>query len=190
MRTKILLTIGISLVLLGAIVFIVKAGTTADTSLSVTINPGTLQVQAPASATFTEVNLDDIPDTGTDTTATISPVKIKDHRAGTPAGWSVTMTNTDFVSGSDTIAVTNLTVTPGDITAVGNSSLDGITKGSAHTFTSTSDPATLATADAGYGRGRFNQDEDLSLFIDVSTAPGTYSATSTITIASLSPTIF
>ena len=154
----------------------------ANTILSQVINPGTLKVSAPNSSSFTMVDLDDLPDIGATTNATITPVKIKDHRAGSP-GWSVTQTCEDFISGSDTIAVTNLTVNPSDLTAVGNTSLTGVSKGSAHNFTGTTDPATLATATTGSGQGRFSQDEGLELFIDVATVPGTYNATSTITIS-------
>ena len=177
-----LLIVGLILVLGAGTVL---AATTANTVITAVINPGTLSVTAPASTSFTAVDLDAMPDTGTTTNATVSPVKIKDHRSGVAAGWSVTMTSTNLESGAGTIPVTNLDVTPGDITAVGNSSLTGVSKGSQHTFTGTSDPASLAVATSSNGRGRYNQDEIMALFVDISTAPGTYNATSTVTIAML-----
>lgn len=154
----------------------------ASTTINATINAGTLSISAPASATLSAVNMDSIPDSGTTSTGTITGVVVKDHRAGSP-GWSATATCTDFTSGSDTIAVTNLTITPGAITPIGNSSLTGVSAGGAHTYTGTSDPATLMTATATNGRGRYSQNEGLSLFIDVSTIPGSYSATVTETVA-------
>ena len=86
-----------------------------------------------------------------------------------------------FVSKSMTRKV--ITVTPDTPSAVGNSSLTGVTAGTAHTYTGTSDPATLMSATTGNGRGRFNQDVDLSLLIDVTTVPASYSATCTETVS-------
>jgi hypothetical protein len=154
----------------------------ANTNINAQVNAGTLSISAPANATMTAVDLDTIPDIGANSTGTITGVVVKDHRSGTP-GWSATATCSDFTSGGDTIAVTNLTITPSAITAIGNSSLTGVTAGSAHTYTGTSDPAALMTATAGNGRGRYNQNEALSLFVDISTIPGTYTATVTETVA-------
>ncbi len=154
----------------------------ASTNINAQVNAGTLSISAPANASMTAIDLDTIPDTGGTSTGTISGVVVKDHRSGTP-GWSATATCSNFTSGADTIAVTNLTLSPGAITPVGNSSLTGVSAGSAHTYTGTSDPATLMTATAGNGRGRYNQDEGLSLFVDVSSIPGTYTATVTETVA-------
>ncbi|MFZ5391705.1 MAG: hypothetical protein ACOZAR_00740 [Patescibacteria group bacterium] len=154
----------------------------ATTTINAQIDAGNLSISAPGTATMTTIDMDTIPDAGTSSTGTIAGVRVKDHRAGAP-GWSATATCSDFTSGSDSIAVTNLTVTPGAITPIGNSSLTGVTAGSTHTYTGTSDPASLMTATSGNGRGRYDQDEGLSLFVDVSTIPGTYTATVTETVA-------
>lgn len=155
----------------------------ATTTINAQVNPGTLSISAPGSATMSAVDMDTIPDGGTNSTGTISGVRVKDHRSGTP-GWSATATCTNFSDGgTNTIAVTNLTITPSAITPIGGSSLTGVTAGGAHTYTGTSDPASLMTATAGNGRGRYDQDEGLSLFVDVSTVPATYSATVTETVA-------
>lgn len=154
----------------------------ATTTINAQIDAGNLSISAPGTATMTTIDMDTIPDAGTSSTGTIAGVRVKDHRAGAP-GWSATATCSDFTSGSDSIAVTNLTITPGAITPIGNSSLTGVTAGSTHTYTGTSDPASLMTATSGNGRGRYDQDEGLSLFVDVSTIPGTYTATVTETVA-------
>lgn len=155
----------------------------ATTNINAQVNPGTLSIQAPGTASMTAIDLDTLPDGGGTSTGTISGVRVKDHRSGSP-GWSATATCTDFTDGgTNTIPVTNLTITPGAISAIGNSSLTGVTAGSAHTYSGTSDPATLMTATAGNGRGRYDQDEALSLFVDISTAPATYTATVTETVA-------
>jgi hypothetical protein len=154
----------------------------ASTNLNAQVNAGTLSISAPANATLSAIDLDTLPDTGGDSTGTISGIVVKDHRAGAP-GWSATATCSDFASGTDTIAVTNLSITPSAITAIGNSSLTGVAAGSAHTYTGITDPASLMTATATNGRGRYQQDEGLSLFVDISTVPGTYTATVTETVA-------
>lgn len=154
----------------------------ATTTINAQVNAGNLSISAPGTATMSTIDMDTIPDAGTSSTGTIAGVRVKDHRAGAP-GWSATATCSDFTSGGDTIAVTNLTITPSAITPVGNSSLTGVSAGSAHTYSGTSDPASLMTATAGNGRGRYDQDEGLSLFVDVSTIPGTYTATVTETVA-------
>ncbi len=155
----------------------------ATTTINAQVNPGTLSISAPGNATMSAVDMDTIPDAGTTSTGTISGVRVKDHRSGAP-GWSATATCSDFSDGgTNSIAVTNLTMTPGTITPVGDSSLTGVTAGSAHAFTSSTDPATMMTATSGNGRGRYDQDEALSLFVDVSTVPATYSATVTETVA-------
>lgn len=154
----------------------------ATTLINAQVNAGNLSITAPGTASLSTIDLDTLPDGGGNATGTITGVRVKDHRSGTP-GWSATATCTDFVSGGDTIAVTNLTITPGAISPVGNSSMTGVTAGSAHTYTGTSDPATLMTATAGNGRGRYDQNEGLSLFIDIATPPATYTATVTETVA-------
>lgn len=155
----------------------------ATTTLSAAINAGTLSISAPGSATMSAVNMDSVPDSGTTSTGTITGVKVSDHRGGAP-GWSATATCSNFSDGgTNTIAVTNLSITPGSVSAVGNSSLTGITAGSSHTFTGASDPASMMSASAGNGRGRYTQDESLSLFVDVSVVPATYTATVTETVA-------
>ncbi|MFA4930865.1 MAG: hypothetical protein WC570_03320 [Patescibacteria group bacterium] len=155
----------------------------ATTNINAQVNSGTLSIQAPGTASMTSIDLDTIPDGGGTSTGTIAGVRVKDHRSGAP-GWSATATCSNFSDGgSNSIAVTNLTITPGSISPVGNSSLTGVSAGSAHTYTGTADPASLMTATAGNGRGRYDQDEALSLFVDVSTVPATYSATVTETVS-------
>lgn len=154
----------------------------ASTTINATVNAGTLSISAPGTASMSAIDLDSISDSGGTSTGTITGIKISEHRNTTP-GWSATMTCTNFTSGGNTIAVTNLTVTPGGLTPLGNSSLTGVSAGSAYTYTGVADPATLATATAGNGRGRFQLNAGLSLGVDVATMPGSYSATCTETVA-------
>lgn len=155
----------------------------ADTTINANVNAGTLSISAPGSASMSAIDLDTMSDSGGTSTGTISGIKVKEHRGSTP-GWSATMTCTDFTDGgSNTIPVTDFTVTPNTPAAVGNSSLTGVSAGTAHTYVGNSDPATLMTATAGNGRGRFDLDLDLSLAIDVTTVPARYAATCTETVS-------
>jgi hypothetical protein len=154
----------------------------ASSTISTTLTAGTLQLIAPGTAALSSTNLDSIANGGTAATGTLSGVNVRDHRA-TAVGWSATMSCTNFTNGGNTISVTKFTITPGTVSAVGNSSLTGVAAGSQHTFTSTSDPATLMSASSGNGRGRFNQDTALSLLIEVATVPANYSSTCTETVS-------
>ncbi|MBU0648192.1 hypothetical protein KJ855_03350 [Patescibacteria group bacterium] len=184
----------------------------ANTSLNADVNAGTLSLFASSSVSMSAINLNGIGDAGANATGTISNIKVSDHRSSSP-GWSATMTSTNFstlqiaepipivakpeniwldmfsiikpvyAAVGKTIGVTNLTITPGAVSAIGNSSMTGVTAGREHTFTGTSDPATLMTATTGNGRGRYQQSANLSLFIDVSTVPGDYTATITETVS-------
>lgn len=80
----------------------------------------------------------------------------------------------------DTIPVTGLTHTPGSVTTISGSST-GVTAGSATTFASTSDPATIMTASSGNGMGSYSNNPALSLTIPAATYANTYTATITET---------
>ena len=154
----------------------------ADATVTASLTAGTLQVNAPGTTSLSDTDLDVIDDSGGEATGTLSGVEIRDHRAAAP-GWSATITCDDFDDGVEVIPVTEFTITPGTINPTGNSSLTGVTAGSQHTFSGTSDPATLMSAANGNGRGRFVQNTDLSLGIDVSTVPSLYSTTCTETVS-------
>jgi hypothetical protein len=79
------------------------------------------------------------------------------------------------------IDVTNLTVTPGNLRNDAGSSLTGVSLGSSHNFTGTTDQATVATAASGAGNGSYYMDLGLSLNIPANQYAGSYQATLTFT---------
>lgn len=143
-----------------------------------TITNGTLSISHPASATFTPVTIEA---TAQQTTANITAITVTDSR-GNNAGWSATVTVSNFSDGTHTISVTNLTINPGPLTIISGSAT-GVSSGTSHTFTSTSDAATLMNANVGYGNGEYQVNPSLQLIIPVGSYSGSYSATMTITVS-------
>lgn len=81
----------------------------------------------------------------------------------------------------DEIPVTGLQVTPGALTTISGTSTN-VTSGSAHTFTTTSDQATLATASSNYGLGSYSVAPSLQLTVPGNSYANSYTATVTETI--------
>ncbi len=81
----------------------------------------------------------------------------------------------------DTIPVTNLMLTPNTFTTVAGSST-GVSNGTAHTFTTTSDPATIITASSGNGMGSYSDNPALQLTVPAASYANSYTATITETV--------
>lgn len=102
-------------------------------------------------------------------------------------GVTATFTAATYVIGDswtirvDTIPVTNLLFTPNSFTTVAGSST-GVSNGSAHTFTSTSDATTIMTATAGNGMGQYSDNPALQLTVPAATYASSYTATVTETV--------
>lgn len=107
-------------------------------------------------------------------------VVIQDLRVKKP-GWTVTVSFSDFVAIDGVIPVTNLSIIPRAVTTQ-NGTLDGITVGNNHLFTSTHDVALLMSASVGNGFGRYMQQEGLELIVPENTPAGSYSGTATFTV--------
>jgi hypothetical protein len=81
----------------------------------------------------------------------------------------------------DTIPVTNLTFTPNAFTTISGSST-GVSNGSAHTFSNTSDATTIMSATAGNGMGSYSDNPALQLSVPAATYANSYTATVTETV--------
>ncbi len=164
------------------------AATSGNTTSTITVNPGTLSLTAPASATFPAVTL-----TGAQQTSafTIAPIGVVDAR-GTGVGWSLLAQAADFATGSGTsahyIAFTNLTVGNSAPTATDSSSspASGITQATAAPLsgadttpgTTVSSAGALLTAPANQGLGSYSESSPDTLKVPASTYAGaTYSTT-------------
>lgn len=151
------------------------------TTLYATVNAGSLSLSTTSIATLSATTVAETEGSATGDTGTITTT---DNR-GSGAGWSVTSTSSDFTccSPTRTIAVTNLTINPDNSTLAGvnGASTTNVTAGSSHTFTSTSDSATIVTASSDAGMGQYTINPSVTLTIPVGVYAGTYTATLTIT---------
>ncbi len=82
---------------------------------------------------------------------------------------------------ANTIPANQLTITPSAINAMVGAYM-GVSAGTAHTFTDSTDSATLMSAAFGSGLGWYTNTPSLSLGIPASTRAGTYTATITETL--------
>lgn len=76
----------------------------------------------------------------------------------------------------DIIPVTGLTMTPSVVTTIAGSST-GVTAGSQHTFSDTTDPTTIMSASSNNGMGSYSNNPALELIIPANSYANTYSAT-------------
>lgn len=81
----------------------------------------------------------------------------------------------------DTIPVTNLLFTPNTFTTIAGSST-GVSNGSAHTFTTTSDATAIMTATTGNGMGSYSDNPALQLTVPAAAYANSYTATITETV--------
>jgi hypothetical protein len=174
-----------------AVIFVVQPAVAAplnnDTTTVATqrIIAGALTLQAPSDVTFSDITVSTVNQT---VTGNASGWKVDDARGlktSQQPGWSLTASATNFTDGDpvepSSIAVTNLTVTPSSLSTISGSST-GVSLGSAHTFTSSSDQTAVAVASGGNGRGRYQGDLGLSLVVPANTPASTYSSTVTFTV--------
>lgn len=102
-------------------------------------------------------------------------------------GLTMTFAGATYVAGEqwtisvDTIPASNLTLTPSAATVVAGSS-SGVTAGSAYTYSTGSDPASIMTAASGSGAGIYTNTPGLSLQIPAGAKAGSYAATITETL--------
>ena len=154
------------------------ASANTATNLTYTIN-GTLGISSSATSTLIAFTLTASPGTTTGNTNTIT---ITDNR-GTNVGWSTTISSSDFINGTHSIPVTNLTINPNNSTFnTISGSATGLSVGLSHTFISNVDTTSVLTASNGNGNGSYSINPGLSLSIPVGTFSGTYTATITETV--------
>jgi hypothetical protein len=113
-------------------------------------------------------------------TGSLKPVKITDTRAGAPA-WSVSGQVGNFTGGlsGKYLGWTPSVVSAGAGATAGTPVASGIDTGNG-----LADSAVLGQATAGHAKGTGSVGADLDLRVPVTTAPGTYSTTLTLTVLS------
>lgn len=157
-----------------------QAGNTSQVSVTNLVKvsySGTFSVSVPSFANLSSVTVKPIQQISSGQIGAgtgINDIKVIDDR-GTFAGWSLTMTMSDFYSGTQVLPVTYMTVTPTDITAT-IGSLAGLSKGMVHTFTNDSDPAAVMVAQSGSGTGTYWNDVSLQYIVPPYPKAGSYTA--------------
>lgn len=161
------------------LIFGISNASAASTVLKVDITGGTLTITNPSIATLSAKSLEGNVNTSA---GKLGEIVITDNR-GTGSGWSVTLTVSDFTccNGTFSIPAKNLTITPGEIETL-TGSFSGVNAGSAYTLKSSSDIATIITANNNSGMGSYKINPDLTLLVPSNAFAGKYSATLTITI--------
>lgn len=170
-----------------------QTNTTADQEI--TAPAAGLTITAPSSIAFDgfETNA-----TGGDTNArfTTGGTFVTDLRDG-PAGFSATVTTTDFISGSNSMVYANLTLevddsaVPAGVYSAQSSDLTGVSVpaavlGNATAFAGvgvTSDPTSLLIGDTTQRIGQYNIDPILNLTIPAFQPTGAYQATLQFTVS-------
>lgn len=160
------------------------AALTANTTLSVTIDAGTLSISAPATASLGTVSAA----VGSTVNAPLGTVTVSDSR-GSLLGWSVTAktTTTSMSTGGDTPDTIALGPTgplgwvTGTVSATGGSLLSGVTAGGGG-FLNNSTAIPVATAALTAGGGTYTYNPMLTLTVPSNTAVGTYTVVVTQTV--------
>lgn len=161
------------------------AAETANTTLSVIIDGGTLSITAPASASLGNASAA----VGSTTSAAIGTVTVSDTR-GSLLGWSVTAVTTTAAMSTggatpDTIALTPagpLAWTTGAVTATGTSLLTGVSAGAGGMLNNTT-PIPVAVSALASGGGTYTYNPTVLLTVPPNTKTGTYSVVVTQTVA-------
>ena len=174
MRQRIIIIIGITALALVATGAALAASLTATATVS---GAAGISLSNPASASLSST-LD-----GSDQTVNYQPVLNVVDATGTGNGWNLTVSATNFVSGSHTLA-------PGTITAAaavckaGNSCTAPTSSGITYPLTVSGTASKLFNAAANTGLGKIDVTPTFAVSIPGNAYAGTY--TSTVTLAAVS----
>ena len=166
---------------------VVAAPLNNDTITKITqkLLPGSLTFQAPTDVALPDITVSTDQQTVSDTVTGWKVDDARGHKPSQAPGWSLTMTSTDLSDGDNTepstIPVTGLTITPANLVA-NSGSVTNVSLGGSHTFTSTTEQATIATASTGAGRGQFQGNIAFDWIIPANSDAATYQATWTFTL--------
>jgi hypothetical protein len=174
-----------NILLAGMAAFAVLASpaSAATSTVTGTITAGTLSLATSATPSF-GVSLD-----GTDQTATYTVPATVTDATGSDSGWNLTVTSTQFTTGSQTLATTASTVTGVTNTCVGGSTCTAATNAITYPVTvpaAGTPPAAVKffNAAASTGAGKFTNTPTITVAVPANTHAGVYS--STLTLAAVS----
>lgn len=168
-----------------AVAPLADAAETANTTLSVTIDVGSLSISAPATASLGTVSAG----VGSTASAALGTVTVADSR-GSLLGWSVTAVTTtaSMSTGGATPKTIPLSATgplgwvTGTVSATGGSLLSGVAAGGGG-FLNNATAIPVANAVLTAGGGTYTYNPTLTLTVPSNTQVGTYSVVVTQTVA-------
>ena len=162
----------------GLVVVAVVSGGTSAVQATVQLVAGTLSVSAQP------VNFPTVALNGSDQTVEATPAAWRaiDGR-GTGAGWTVTITSTDFTAAQGSISAPNhkIRLLPANITTVSGGA-PPVSLVSSYQALSSITPLKLLSAGTGTGMGTFDLTPEFSLLVPASTAPGQYTASIVVSV--------
>lgn len=167
--SRVSLAVAVSAALIGSIALPATAAPTADTTVTVLVEPGVLSVSAPGTA-----NLGTVTPGGT-TSVPLTAVQVTDNRAGV-TGWQAQVILTGFVGTAvptRTIPASAATYTPAAPTVTGTATVTPATQADLSTA------KTVQTATAVSGNNTATWDASLSILAPAGTLADTYTATLT-----------
>jgi hypothetical protein len=155
----------------------------ATSTVTGTVSAGTLGLTTSATPSFS-VALD-----GTDQTPTYTVPTTVTDATGSGAGWNLTVTSTQFTTGSQTLSTAASSMTGVTNSCVGGSTCTNPTNAITYPLTvpaAATPPAAVKyfNASANTGRGKFTNTPTVSVSVPANTLAGTYS--STLTLAAVS----
>lgn len=163
----------------GAALFVAVTAFPANGDLVLTGGPLGFDGTTPTVPNFTALTLTGVPQL---TSLTIVPFTVVDA-SGASAGWHVLVTIPDLVNGSSTIAASNVSMTAPTVTAVGTSSMTGVTGNSSAGGFDAGEKIVVATATNGMGMYLVSP-RPAKLTVPVTALAGTYSSAGTIAVVS------
>ena len=147
-------------------------GTTSTASVTVTftVTSGALTLSVPVAANLGSGA------PGTTISAPIGPVTVTDDRALLAASWTVTVAETDFANGAQTIPATDASYAPGTITTT------GVITVIPTSVTLANSAQTVVTGTDGVGDNTATWDPTVAVTVPATAAAGTYTGTLTHSI--------
>jgi hypothetical protein len=160
---------------LGLVLVAANPANAADTTVTFTVTAGALTISAPASKDLGT----NVPP-GRTISTTLGNVTVDDLRGANPAGWTATVSSTDFTSaGVTSIPASAVTYTPGaEVSHAGDGTFVAATAG-----TLSSTPRNAYVHAAGTGSNQLIWNPTLSVAVPNTATAAEYSATVTHSVA-------
>jgi hypothetical protein len=184
MRTRLAAALGTAAAVAAAVATAAPAyaAPTGDTTVTFTIDSGTLDITVPVSSDL------GTGDPGTTISGQLGPVTVVDSRALLTAAWAATVSSTDFTTGGatpgETVAVGDVDYWSGPFTAtVGTGTFNPGQPTNSTAFPLTGAPQPVASLSEGSGNNSATWNPTLDVAVPAGAVGGTYTGTVTHSVA-------